>query len=191
MTGESEERSAWSAGNRGCYDPPVIIRDGNLGDVPAVLGMFDSAVAWLTDQGRTGQWGSQPFSTDPARVERVVSWATADGMRIAELDGTPAGCMVLGPALDYVAPAPEPEIYIRGLVIDQRFHGRGVGSALLERASAEAVEGGVALVRVDCYAGDDGRLVKYYESQGFTRTETFRVGEWPGQILEMRLPSGS
>ena len=60
----------------------------------------------------------------------------------------------------------------------------------LERASAEAAEQGIALVRVDCYAGDDGRLVKYYESQGFTRTETFRVGEWPGQILETRLPAG-
>ncbi|WP_218825396.1 GNAT family N-acetyltransferase [Streptosporangium subroseum] len=169
----------------------MIIRDGNLDDVPAVLGMFDSAVAWLTTGGRTGQWGSLPFSADPARVERVTSWAVTDEMRIAEIDGEPAGCMVLGPALDYVSPAPEPEIYIRGLVIDQRFRGRGVGAALLERASAEAAEQGIALVRVDCYAGDDGRLVKYYESQGFTRTETFRVGDWPGQVLETRPPAGN
>jgi GNAT superfamily N-acetyltransferase len=178
-------------GDRGCYDPPVIIRDGNLDDVPAVLGMFDSAVAWLTAAGCTGQWGSRPLSANPAHVERVTSWAMTDGMRIAEIDGEPAGCMVLGPPLDSIAPASEPEVYIRGLVIDQRFRGRGVGAALLERASAEAAEQGIALVRVDCYAGGDGRLVKYYESQGFTRTETFRVGEWPGQILETRLPAGN
>ncbi|MDP9863968.1 MULTISPECIES: GNAT family N-acetyltransferase [Streptosporangium] len=168
----------------------MIIRDGNLDDVPAVLGMFDSAVAWLTAQGRTGQWGSEPFSASTARVERVTSWASSGGMRIAEIDGEPAGCVVLGPAMDYVTPASEPELYVQGLVIDQRFHGRGVGSALLERARAEAVELGVPLLRVDCYAGDDGRLVKYYESQGFTRTEPFKVNEWPGQLLEMRLPTG-
>ncbi|MBB4938644.1 GNAT superfamily N-acetyltransferase [Streptosporangium album] len=169
----------------------MIIRDGGPDDVPAVLQMFDSAVAWLTAQGRTGQWGSVPFSTDPVRVERVTSWAADGGMRIAEIDGEPAGCLVVGPAMTYVSPAPEPELYVQVLVIDQRFHGHGVGSVLLERAVAEAVGQGVSLVRVDCYAGDDGRLVKYYESQGFTRAETFMVGEWPGQVLQMRLPAGT
>ncbi|WP_230878401.1 GNAT family N-acetyltransferase [Planomonospora sp. ID67723] len=149
--------------------------------------MFDSAVEWLTAQGRTGQWGSEPFSADPTRVERITGWAASGGMRIAESDGEPAGCIVLGPPMPYVPPAPEPELYVQALVIDRRFHGRGVGSALLALAPAEAAERGVALVRVDCYAGDDGRLVRYYESQGFTRTEPFTVGEWPGQILEMRL----
>ncbi|MBG0819823.1 GNAT family N-acetyltransferase [Planomonospora sp. ID91781] len=165
----------------------MVIRDGGPDDVRAVLGMFDSAVAWLTAQGRTGQWGSEPFSTDPARVARVEEWAAAGGMRIAEVDGEPAGCLVVGPAMPYVTPAPEPEVYVRVLVVDRRFPGRGIGAALLERARAEAAEQGISLVRVDCYAGDDGRLVKYYESQGFTRTEPFTVGEWPGQLLEMRL----
>ncbi|MFC4057150.1 GNAT family N-acetyltransferase [Planomonospora corallina] len=165
----------------------MIIRDGDPGDVRAVLGMFDSAVEWLTAQGRTGQWGSEPFSADPARVRRIGQWAAEGGMRIAEIDGEPAGCAVLGPPMPYVDPAPEPELYVQALVIDRRFHGRGVGAALLARARAEAAGLGVSLLRVDCYAGDDGRLVRYYESQGFTRAETFSVGEWPGQILQLRL----
>ncbi|GAA2844605.1 GNAT family N-acetyltransferase [Streptosporangium fragile] len=165
----------------------MVIRDGNLGDVPAVLAMFDSAVAWLVARGRTGQWGSEPFSADPARVERVTAWATSGWMRIAELDGRPAGSAVVGAPVPYVAPASEPELYVQSLVIDQRFHGRGVGAALLDRARAEAVALGVGLLRVDCYAGDDGRLVKYYEGQGFARAETFSVGDWPGQVLQMRL----
>ncbi|WP_344922839.1 GNAT family N-acetyltransferase [Streptosporangium oxazolinicum] len=169
----------------------MIIRDGHLGDVPAVLAMFDGAVAWLTSLGRTGQWGSEPFSTDAARVERITSWATSGGMRVAELDGRPAGCLVVGPAMPYVTPASEPELYVRGLVVDRRFHGRGVGAALLERARAEAAGLGIGLVRVDCYAGGDGRLVAYYESQGFTRTERFTVGDWPGQLLEARLPAAT
>jgi GNAT superfamily N-acetyltransferase len=169
------------------YDPPMIIRNGDASDVQAVLGMFDSSVAWLTAQGRTGQWGSEPFSADPVRVERITGWAASGGMRVAEVDGEPAGCIVLGPAMPYVPPVPEPELYVQALVTDRRFHGRGVGSALLALAPAEAAAQGVSLVRVDCYAGGDGRLVRYYESQGFTRTESFTVGEWPGQILQMRL----
>jgi len=167
----------------------MIIRAGHLGDAPAVLAMFDGAVAWLSSQGRTGQWGSEPFSLNAARVEDITLWAMSGGMRIAELDGRPAGCLVVGAAMPYVTPAAEPELYVQGLVTDRRFHGHGVGSALLGRARAEAAERGAGLLRVDCYAGDDGRLVAYYESQGFTRTESFTVGDWPGQLLAMRIPA--
>ena len=38
------------------------------------------------------------------------------------------------------------------------------------------------------WAGDDGALVRYYESVGFTPTERFMVDSWPGQLLECRLP---
>ncbi|MBB5137021.1 ribosomal protein S18 acetylase RimI-like enzyme [Thermocatellispora tengchongensis] len=166
---------------------PVRIRRGGPGDVAAVLAMFDSAVAWLTAQGRTGQWGSEPFSIQPGRVRTVSGWAAGDGMRIAEVGGEPAGCMVLGAPMDYIAPAGEPELYVQGLVIDRRFAGLDVGGTLLRHAYAEAVAAGVSLLRVDCYAGDDGRLVRYYESQGFTRTEQFTVGAWPGQLLQRRV----
>ena len=38
-------------------------------------------------------------------------------------------------------------------------------------------------------AGDDGKLVAYYERNGFTRTEAFTYGEdrWPGQVLARRV----
>ncbi|WP_067127144.1 GNAT family N-acetyltransferase [Microtetraspora malaysiensis] len=163
------------------------IRKGGPADVPAMLGMFDSAVAWLTEQGRTGQWGSTPFSTDAARIESVTRRASEGDVRIAEIDGEPAGSIVVGAAMPYVTPAPEPELYVQMLVIDRRFSGRGVGAALLGWAREEAARRGVGLLRVDCYAGDDGRLVRYYESVGFSRTVEFVVGEWPGQVLEMRI----
>jgi GNAT superfamily N-acetyltransferase len=165
----------------------VKIRVGDAGDVPAVLAMYDSAVAWLAERGRTGQWGSRPFSADPARVELVTSHAGSGGMRIAEVDGRPAGCVVIGPPMSYIAPAAETELYVQALVIDRAYAGHGVGAALLRRARQEAVDLGVSLLRVDCYAGGDGHLVKYYEAQGFTRTEPFMVGDWPGQLLEIRL----
>jgi hypothetical protein len=39
----------------------------------------------------------------------------------------------------------------------------------------------------DCFAGNDGALVRFYERCGYTKTETFTVGEWPGQVLERRI----
>lgn len=164
-----------------------MIRKGGPADVGTVLRMFDSAVAFLVEQGRTGQWGTEPFSGNAKRVAQVTEWAEGDGMRIAELDGEPAGCVVVGAPHPYVTPAPEPELYVQALVIDQRFSGRRVGRSLLDWAAEEATRRAVSLLRVDCYAGDDGRLVRYYEQCGFTRAEPFTVGEWPGMILQRRL----
>ncbi|MGW7478016.1 GNAT family N-acetyltransferase [Nonomuraea muscovyensis] len=164
-----------------------MIRQGGVGDVGAVLSMFDGAVEFLVSRGRTGQWGDRPFTGDARRTEQVRGWAEGGGMRIAEVGGEAAGCVVVGPAHAYVPPAVEPELYVQALVIDRRFAGRGVGRALLDWAAEEAGRRGVGLVRVDCYAGGDGRLVGYYEQCGFTRVGPFSVGEWPGMVLERRL----
>jgi hypothetical protein len=45
---------------------------------------------------------------------------------------------------------------------------------------------------VDCWAGEDGSLVRVYENYGFSRVQEFTVtllaGPWPGMLLAMRLP---
>ncbi len=82
----------------------------------------------------------------------------------------------------------EPELFIRLLLSSPRYRGRKVGSELLTFARAQAEAKGVRLLRVDCYAGGTGELVRYYERNGFTRTEAFVMdaGNWPGQVLEQR-----
>jgi ribosomal protein S18 acetylase RimI-like enzyme len=163
-----------------------VVRTGDSADTAAVLALFDRAVVWLVARGRTGQWGSAPFSTDRRRVAEADGWAAGGGLRIAEVDGAVAGALVLGEAPPYVHPAREPELYLQAFVTDRALSGHGVGRALLDRAAAEAVERGTPLLRVDCWAGGDGALVRYYERAGFTRTERFTVGEWQGQILIRR-----
>ncbi|MBF8194363.1 GNAT family N-acetyltransferase [Nonomuraea sp. K274] len=163
------------------------IRAARDGDVTTVLAMFDTAVAWLTARGRTGQWGSSPFTGDPRRTAQITSWYHAGGMRIAEHDGSPAGCVAVGTPHDYVTPATEPELYVQALVTSRDHAGHGVGRALLDWAAGEARTRGATLLRVDCYAGDDGRLVAYCETCGFTRAAPFTVGQWPGMLLHRRL----
>lgn len=170
----------------------IIIRNGGHDDIPAILGMLDSCVEWLVGQGRTGQWGSSPLSENPKTVESVTRYMDEGDTYIAEVDGVPAGTVSLtdapGAYLSHL-PAGEPERYIHWLASDRRFKGLGVGSALLAHAAEETMRAGVSLLRVDCYAGDDGKLVRYYESNGFTRVEAFKVGEndWPGQLLARRV----
>ena len=101
------------------------------------------------------------------------------------------GALAVGSALNYVPPATEPELYVRLLVTDRACAGCGIGGRLLEHARTIARESGVDLLRVDCYAGPDRALIRYYEKQGFTATDTFEVarlsGPWSGQVLQQRL----
>ncbi|MBL1081894.1 GNAT family N-acetyltransferase [Streptomyces actinomycinicus] len=168
----------------------LTIREGGPGDAPVILGMLDSAVEWLVSQGRTGQWGREPWSTDPAAVAVVERYVTDGTPYVAEFDGVPAASLTLtdGPA-PYLEPADEPERYIHLFATDRRFRGRGAGAALLAHAAEVTRRAGISLLRVDCYAGDDGKLVAYYERNGFIRTEPYTHGEdaWLGQVLARRV----
>jgi GNAT superfamily N-acetyltransferase len=168
-----------------------VLRRGGVADVPLLMEMFDEAVAWLVERGSAGQWGSDPHSADPRRVSRITGLVSANEMWVAERDGRAAGILVVGSAMPYVPPPTEPELYVVMLVARRGEAARGAGSVLLALAADLARERGITMQRVDCYAGGDGGLVRYYESQGFTRAETFTVGDWPGQVLWRRVdPTG-
>lgn len=167
------------------------IRPGRQADVPAVLALLDGAVRWLTARGRPGQWGTEPLSQNP-RLSALVSRIAADGgLHVAVRGEDVVGALGFGNPPAYVDRVPEPELYIVLLVTDRDHNGRGIGARLLDHARAVAADAGVALLRVDCYAGDDQALVRYYEGQGFTATQRFTMAQpddpWPGQVLEQQL----
>ena len=164
-------------------DVRLSIERGGPGDAPALLGLFDHAVAWLVGRGQTGQWGSAPFSADPAKVARVEGWAAGDGFWLArDGGGAAAGAIVLGGAHDYVPPATVPELYVQVLLTAAAWRGRGVGSRLVEHAAGLARAAGAEQLRVDCWDGVP-ELPRRYEQLGFRRTGSFEVKGWPGAIL--------
>ncbi|MGW3077153.1 MULTISPECIES: GNAT family N-acetyltransferase [unclassified Kitasatospora] len=170
------------------------IRNGGSADVPDILSLLDGAVSWLTAQGRTGQWGDQPFSTIQARIDQVSSYAEEPFLiRLAvDEDGRTVGCCVLSEDRGRWIPAvDERELYVRNLVTDRDRKGSGIGAALIADAVEEARRRGIGLLRVDCYGGADRKLVGRYRALGFTETVAFEVdqpnGVWPGQVLEIRL----
>jgi len=169
----------------------VSIRPGDERDVPAVVALLDGAIEWLVAEGRTDQWGTDPYSTDSRRVAAISSMAAGRELRLAVSGDIVVGALAVGSAMSYVPPAAEAELYVRLLVTNRACAGRGIGGRLLEHARTIARAGGVDLLRVDCYAGLDGALIRYYEKQGFTATDSFEVarpsGPWPGQLLQQRL----
>ncbi|MCX5206492.1 GNAT family N-acetyltransferase [Streptomyces sp. NBC_00237] len=170
--------------------PAVHIRPGGIDDVPTVLAMLDGAVVWMNARGNTQQWGTTPYSQKPGGVERIQQYATEHETYVAELGGEPVGAMVIGtePGPQVRIPSlTEPERYVRLLITDRQRVGQGIGSVLLAHAVETTRRAGVDLLRVDCWAGGGGELVAYYERNGFAPTEPFMVGEWPGQVLEMRV----
>jgi GNAT superfamily N-acetyltransferase len=166
------------------------IRNGSAADAPAVVGLFDEAVAWLVARGQDGQWGTAPWSQRPDLVARIHAWARDGGMRIAHDDGdaAPLGALVLGAHPPHVEPIDEPEAYVEALVSSRAHAGRGVGAALVSAAADEARAAGAAVLRVDCWAGAPP-LVAWYERQGFVRSGRFDVKGWIGQVFTMRLAS--
>ncbi|MET9315591.1 GNAT family N-acetyltransferase [Kribbella sp. NPDC003505] len=170
----------------------MTIRRAGRDDVPAVLALLDEATEWLVARGRTDQWGTAPHSTSPRRVEQITGFADDGGLWVGTADHRVVGALAVGAALDYVPPAAEPELYVRLLVTDRASAGQNLGGTLLDHARGLARAAGVRLLRVDCFAGGDGALVRYYEQQGFTRDTAFAVPrvndvDWPGQVLVQRL----
>ncbi|MEV6971888.1 GNAT family N-acetyltransferase [Kitasatospora sp. NPDC093806] len=170
------------------------IRTGGPADIPDLLALLDGAVAWLAARGRTGQWGDQPFSTVPARIEHVTAYGAEPfllRLAVDEEGRTVGACVVAEEPGSYVPAVAERELFVRNLVTDRSRKGSGIGAALIADVLAEARRRGISLVRVDCYGGADRRLVAQYRALGFTETESFEVaqpnGVWPGQVLEIRL----
>jgi N-acetylglutamate synthase-like GNAT family acetyltransferase len=184
----------------------AIVR-ATVDDVPKVLHLLDAAVKWLVSRDRVGQWGAAPFSENSKRAEQLREYATtglglwlaikmADDTVISNIQPQTMngeapvimGALAVGEKMPYVTSVSEPELYVRLLVTDRQWAGNKIGERLLDHARDLANGAGVSLLRVDCYAGGDGKLIQYYESQGFKRSELLNLeGHWPCQVLAQRL----
>ena len=178
------------------------IRPATPADTDAVFVLLDAAVAWLVDIGREDQWGTRPWSEIPSAAERVASRIAAGQLYLAVSEGE--GGELLG-MIAYEPEPPayiaglwnpdepvEPQIYITNFVGSRAPQGRGVGARLLDHAQTTARARGIRLLRLDCYAGGNGVLPRYYEKAGYRAVRDFTTVDadgrtWPGRLFELRL----
>jgi GNAT superfamily N-acetyltransferase len=92
------------------------------------------------------------------------------------------GAVEVGDRPGYAQPVEVDELYVQLVLTSRAEAGHSLGRLLIEKASELARERGAELLRVDCWAG--ASLVAWYESCGFLRSHTFRVGDWEGQVFE-------
>ncbi|WP_037602386.1 GNAT family N-acetyltransferase [Streptacidiphilus rugosus] len=170
------------------------IRPATSDDLAGVLAVMDGIMDWLVGLGRVAQWGTDHWSENPLQVERMQGRIDRNELRVAvtATDEIAGVLSVSGTPGAYIAPVEEPELFINLLATSRAFKGRDVGGFLIAEAVAEAARRGLDLVRVDCFAGDDGRLKAWYADQGFVEVAPFEVPRegrpsWPGMLFAMRL----
>jgi GNAT superfamily N-acetyltransferase len=166
----------------------ILLRPGRVDDEQSLLGLFDEAGLWLTERGLSGQWGSQRWSEQPETKERVASSARSSGVTVVEVGDELVGALEVSEDSPSYAPVSnEPGLYVVLLLTSRRFIRHGIGTELLDHARSDCLARGLNLLRVDCWAGGHHQLARYYESAGFTATESFDRKGWPGQLLIQRL----
>lgn len=166
----------------------LTLRRASVADAPAVLSLFDQVIEWFVSIGNEQQWGSEPWSTMPRRITQVTDACALPGAWVAQnQQGEVRAFLALGESMPYV-PAPDgPELYIRVLVASRDARVRGIGRRLMAFADEQARAAGLDQLRVDCYGGGSGDLVRFYESCGYTRIAPFIVDGWPGMLLGRKL----
>jgi len=164
----------------------IVIRPGRETDCPLLVELLDEAVAWMVARGQTGQWGNKAVADRVDGAEWVRGLASDSGLRIAELDHTPVGALIVGNAPEYAPATDRSELYVNMLITSRRHAGKQLGSALIKAAIEEGRTADREVLRVDCWAGAP-TLVAWYERQGFKRTDTYDIDGWNGQIFSMPL----
>jgi GNAT superfamily N-acetyltransferase len=162
----------------------LTLRGASAADAPAVLTLFDEVIKWFVSIGNLQQWGSEPWSTVPRRITQVSDACRLPGAWVAQNgQGDVRAFLALGESMPYV-PAPiGPELYVRVLVASRDMRVRGIGRRLMAFADEQARATGLDHLRVDCYGGGSGDLVRFYESCGYARIAPFNVDGWPGMLL--------
>lgn len=164
------------------------IRRASEADAPAVLALFDEVIEWFVSIGNLQQWGSEPWPTVPRRITQVTDACALPGAWVAHNEhGVVRAFLALGESMPYVPAPTGPELYVRVLVASRDVRVRGIGRRLMAFADEQARAAGLDHLRVDCYGGGNGDLVRFYESCGYTRIAPFNVDGWPGMLLGRQL----
>lgn len=160
-------------------------------DVPEILILFDEAVAWLEEQGLSGQWGTTPFSRLPGMSDRFGLWIEHQALFTARMSGELVGVLAVSPrfpvyALNHLEGCPGPAHYLEAFTTKRQHGGRGIGFTLLRWAERFARQRGADHLLLDCWA-DNAGLCAYYQRAGFLPCGTFQLGDWRGQFFTKAL----
>lgn len=145
------------------------LRRAEVGDLDDIIGLFDSAAAWLRTKD-TDQW-SAPWPSARARRERVLDGLRAGHTWLMTQDAKPVGTISFNkeadPKLWTDLEQADPAVYIHRLVVDRKCAGQGIGAALVDWAAQRSAQSyGALWARIDVWTTNTA-LHAYYVRQSF------------------------
>jgi ribosomal-protein-alanine N-acetyltransferase len=143
----------------------VVIREATPDDVEPLLDVYEAVAA-------EGRWigGELPIDRERMRrgwLERLEAGGESALTLVAEVDGRAIGQLDLWVSHGRAA---------LGMAILEGYRGRGIGSALMERAIAWAGDRGLAKISLEVWPHNT-RAIALYEKFGFRR-EGYHPQHW-------------
>lgn len=162
--------------------PALAIRRARAGDAPAIARLFlvssDGLAAYIWQ--RLALPGQSLAEVGAARYARTGTAFSFENCLLAAVGGATVGMAhafpmtprapgeveddpVLAPYAELEEPG---SLYLSGLAVDERFRGRGIGSALMDRVEALALETGCSGVSLICFEANR-RAMRFYRERGY------------------------
>ncbi|WP_040952877.1 GNAT family N-acetyltransferase [Gorillibacterium massiliense] len=142
----------------------ISIRDAAATDVPAILDIYNEAVATST----------ATFDLEPQTLEARMEWFSHYGERypliVAELDGQVAGYCSLSQFRTKPAYNATVELSI---YLGEKYHGQGIGTQLMNEIIKRSKAMGFHTIVACITVGNDGS-VRFHERFGFELVATFK-----------------
>lgn len=151
-------------------------------DLKGFSGVLLEAARWLEAEGQP-MWAPDELAP-AALLERY----DLEEMRLGVLSGEPVAAMVVQESDEHFWPdTPRGEsLFVHKLATVRRLKGRGVATAMLDRARASATHLGKDYLRLDC-AADRPKLRRFYEDYGLRRAGRRMVGPHDTAFYELPL----
>ncbi len=160
----------------------LLVRQAQLQDMTAIIGLIDEAASWLGREVGTDQW-QRAWPDRAARDQRIHrgiksgrTWMVEDGSRPGDDPRRLAATVTCGRGgnrkLWTQRERNEPALYISRLIVSRRQAGRGVGASLINWAGLRGRDWDAQFIRIDVWTTNHG-LQNYYKAQGFRHVRTY------------------
>jgi L-amino acid N-acyltransferase len=142
----------------------VIIRDAKIDDLPRLLEIYNQAV----------RNSAATFDLEEPTLEQRREWFSHYGgnypLLVAEIDGVPVGYCCLSRFRDKPAYSKTVE---SSVYVDEAYHGRGIGTALMKEILQRAADIGYHVVVAGITGGNDAS-VRLHVALGFQYIGCFK-----------------
>jgi L-amino acid N-acyltransferase len=159
--------------------PDLILRDATRADLPAILAIYNHAVAETT-----AIWNETLVDLDNRRAWFDLRHSRGFPILVAEVEGRIAGYASYGDwrAFDGFRQSVEHSVYV-----EKDFYGRGIGRALMTALIERARAGDIHVMVAAIEAGNQGSIA-LHEKLGFRLVGThLEVGKKFGRWLDLTM----